>query len=182
MKRILFSAAALMCLTGCSSGGLVHDKAYLRAAAVSEGTETRLTLAFFSEEDETVTVSGGSIDEAVSEAELRVGKPLFTGFAEMVILDENSSGSAEIMEHMLKEWKVSPECIIACSKGGMALLENESAERLSGSVKEAVRQGRSPDSGLVNVLGKLLRDGEAEVAELSGSGADGAATIKKHRS
>jgi hypothetical protein len=165
MKRIFLSGLALLCLTGCSSQGLVHDKAYLRAAAVSSDSGTDLTLAFFTDE-EPVTVDGSDMAEALREAELRLGKEIFTGFTELVILDREDEHDAENMEHMLKDWKVAPECIVAYSGSGASLLKKETPELLGGMVKEAVRQGRAPESGLVNVLGEYLREGSADAADL----------------
>ena len=163
MKYLLLAAAAL-CFTGCSSNGLVHDKNYVRAASVTSGSEVEVTFSFFSEDQPPLTVSAGDLDSALDAAQLSTGKTLFTGFTELLII--NSDTPAELLEYMLDEWTVSPTCKVAYSSSGSELLMDSSAEKLRGSVEEAVRLGTAPDSDIVTVLKELLTDGSAELAAL----------------
>lgn len=163
MRYYALAAAALM-LTGCTSNGLVHDKNYVRAAAVTSGNGAEITLAFFSDDTEPLTVSGESISDALSRAQLRTGREIFTGFAELLIID--GGAPAETLEYMLSEWKLSPSCSVAYSSSGGDVLMAEDAELLRGAVKEAERSGKAPDCGIVTVLKELMTDGSAEVAEL----------------
>ena len=163
MRYYALAAAALM-LTGCTSNGLVHDKNYVRAAAVTSGSGAEITLAFFSDGSEPLTVTGETISDALGKAQLRTGREIFTGFTELLIIDGTSS--AETLEYMLSEWKLSPSCSVAYSGSGSDVLMAENAELLRGAVKEAERSGKAPDCGIVTVLKELMTDGSAEVAEL----------------
>ena len=74
-------------MTGCASSGLVHDKEYLRAVSVRGIAEKEMTFSFFSDETMTVSASGKDIEEALEKAELKAGKPVFTGYTELVIVE-----------------------------------------------------------------------------------------------
>lgn len=168
MRAAGIIAAALLtvsCTTGCASSGLVHDKAYLRAAYISGENGVSLTLAFFSDEVKPVAASGNDIREAFDTAELAAGRRIFTGFADLVILDGDTP--AEMLEYVLEEWKVSPSCLVAVSREGEYLLRHRDPELLHGSVQEAVRQGVVPECDIISVLEDMLSKGKAETAELS---------------
>jgi len=175
MKKMIFAAAAaLICLTGCDSTGLVHDKNYLRAVAVDVGEELSVTLAFFSEQ-ESVAVTGDSMEAVIEEAQLRTGRKIFTGYTELIVF--SGERPAEMLGYMLKEWKISPSCVTAHSDNCGALLKDGSAEMLHGSVQEAARMKKAPASDVLKVLGELLDTGRAEVAELSPLGVTGVSVI-----
>lgn len=162
ISAVLLAAA---CTTGCASSGLVHDKAYLRAACINCDGGVSLTLAFFTDDARPVSASGKDIREALDAAELAAGRRIFTGFADLILLEGDIS--AETVGHVLSEWKVSPSCLVAVSSEGEYLLRHKDPEQLHGSVQEAVRQGVVPECGIIDVLGDLLAEGRAEAAELS---------------
>lgn len=164
---MLFSAA----MTGCS--GHIHDKSYLQAVSVEGKEKTTLTLSFYGE-DSVVIGTGDDTDSAKHDAELKLGKEIFTGYTELVILDNEEN--AERLEYLLNEWRVPPSCIISMGNGS-ELLQNVSADKLIGSVKQAKKQGTAPKCDIITVLSKLLHTESAETAELSESGFDGVKTI-----
>lgn len=170
LPALLIAAAAL---TGCASDGNVSDKRYLRAAVIGSDS---VTMAFFSEADDVVTVSAADPEEARSAAELAGGREIFTGYTELVILD--GSDSAAALRFMLNEWRVSPSCIVVYPEGGGAeLLGTRTAEELEGAVKAAREQELAGRCDIVSVLGGLLCDGSAEVPVLSRDGFAGTRTI-----
>lgn len=153
-------------LASCASDGNVSDKSYLRVAVIGADS---VTMSFFSEEDEVVTVSADSPEEALSAAELRGGKKIFTGYTELVLLD--GCDCTDTLERMLREWKVSPSCIVACPRGnGAEFLAARTAEELEGAVRVAQEQELIGRCDIVTVLGELLGSGSAEVPELSRDG------------
>ena len=162
-------------LTGCASDGNVSDKSYLRAAVIGADS---VTMSFFSEEDEPVTVSVDSPEEARSAAELSGGKKIFTGYTELIVLD--GCDSADTLGFMRNEWKVSPSCIVACPRGsGAELLSTRTAEELEGAVRVAQEQELLGRCDIVTVLGGLLgSDRSAEVPELSRDGYVGKKSIQ----
>ncbi|MBR2283580.1 MAG: hypothetical protein IJ874_04050 [Ruminococcus sp.] len=162
MKKLLFSIILLLPLTGCSSDGLVHDKAYLRAAAVDGNT---YVMSFFAGED-IVTAQADSPEAAVSAAEELIGREIFTGFTELIILDDCPDG-AEVLADMLKKWRVSPSCIAVSGDSG--LLYDTDPEVLEGQVRQAQRHGTAPECGIVYVLSQLLDEkNSALLPELKG--------------
>lgn len=176
LKKMIFltASAAVLTLTGCASSGLVHDKNYLRAVSISGENEKNLTFTFFTGDGDSVSASGKDITLAQKSAEIKSGKPIFTGYTELVILGECSY--CETLEYLLNDWKVSPSCIVAYSENGGELLENADAETLFGSIKQAVEQGKVPECDIITVLGELLSDSDcAEIAEITNMG-----TVRKY--
>ncbi|MCR4795612.1 MULTISPECIES: hypothetical protein [Ruminococcus] len=175
MKRpILFiSALIFMLFTGCASGK-IHQRSYLRAAAVSGERGGELVLAFF-DDDTAVEASGEDTDAAQRAAELKNGKPVFTGYTELIIID--GTDCRERLVHMLTDWKVSPSCmVIYCGNGG-TLLKEWDTEKLIGAAKQAVEQGIAPECDVITVLGKLCIGHTAEIAELYADGTAGSHII-----
>ena len=56
---------------------------------------------------------------------------------------------------MLKEWKVSPSCMVMYSGDPGFTIENTDPSLLEGRLKEAVRQGKAPRCDIVTVLGNM---------------------------
>ena len=166
MKRIIPAALlAAAALTGCREG-TVHDKAYLRAAAVDGD---RVTMSFFSDIGP-VEVSAASPSEAVSAAELCLGREVFTGFTELIILGD--CPPAETLSELFTKWELPSSCITAAGRG--SLLLDTSPELLSGSVRQAQAQGELPDCDIVTVLSGLLgKKKTAQAPELGSGGVSG---------
>lgn len=174
MKRIFFASAATAALiisAGCASGR-IHERSYLRAAAISRSGQ--LTFAFF-DEDERIVSTGENIDAAKSSAELIGGKPVFTGYTELVIVD--GEDTLPLLEHMLEHWKLSPSCTVVYSSSGEELLREYDAEHLIGITEQAVKQGIAPECDIITVLGELYQKGQAEAAELRADGSAGSRVI-----
>ena len=173
LKKMIAALIAACTLTSCTASGRVHDKAYLRAVSICGENEKTLTLTFFSDEKSVVTVTGSSVENALTAAELRTGRRIFTGYTELVILGGTQEFS--VLEDLLSVWKVSPSCMIAY--GGSecgSILHDIPAEQLHGSVENAVKKGISPDCGIVTVLSGLLsKDHKAVIPEISADGAAG---------
>lgn len=178
VKRFLLLSLGIITLTGCSSHGNVNAKAYLRATALDGN---KLTLAFYSEEQEAITVTADNPAEAKKIAELSIGKEIFTGHTELIMLKD--CDNLEVLDFMLHEWKLSPSCMIAQPEyNGRIVLAQANPENLTGSIKIAQKQELAPKCDIITVLGELLDDGEtAEVAELSEKGFCGVAEIKSNK-
>ncbi|WP_295087888.1 hypothetical protein [Ruminococcus sp.] len=148
--------------TGCASGR-IHEKSYLRAVSVTGNSEKSAVFALFGE-DKTVSGIGEDLDQVKSNAELKNGRDLFTGYTELIIVDGKEC--KKLLGHMLYKWKVSPSCnVVYCEKGD-ELLEKYGVEQLIGVSKQAVKKGVSPECNIITVLGELCENGIAKVAEL----------------
>lgn len=179
LKRLMLLCMTAAMLTGCASSGLVHDKDYLRAVYVSGNGMKNMTFSFFSDEGKTVSASGEDMGKALENAELKTGKPLFTGYTELVILGDCEY--REVLEELLNDWKVSPSCTVVCCDNGAELLRRRDAELLSGQIRQAVKQGDVPESDIITVIGELLgRDQCADVPETSLSGVCGVRRIGEY--
>lgn len=153
MKMVLPVFLAATLLTGCSSNGRVNEKAYLRAASLDDD---RITFVFYSEDDETVSVSAESPNDAKKKAEIAVGKEIFTGHTELVIL--NNCDDSTVLEFMLHKWNVSPSCmVVRDEKNGEKLLRERSVDDLIGAVKCAQKQGLAPECSIIDVLSEELK-------------------------
>lgn len=144
---IILGAAAM---SGCSSTGLVHDKLYLQCVGIDGNS---VTMTFFG--DETVTVESEDIPTAKDMAELRTGKPIVTGFTEIIVLGD--CDKTAVLEYMLNEWKVSPSCMAVESGEPREVLTGSECEELRGRIKEAVKKGVMAECGIVEVLERELK-------------------------
>lgn len=161
---LLIICIGMISLTGCEASGLVHDKHYLRAVSITEGTEAELTLVFFTE-NEKVTVSGKDISTAIKNAEILTGKKIFTGYTELAILGD--CNYEDTLELLLNDWKVSPSCIVTHSNDGEGVLSERSVETIIGAVKNAQKQKKTPDCGIISVISDVLDEKiTAEIPEL----------------
>lgn len=173
IKRIvlaLLTAFAVSALVGCESDGRVHDKNYLRAVSVSGSGEKSVTFTFFTKDGKYLTVSGRDISEAKNLAEIKTGRKIFTGYTELILTD--GGNTTETLEFMLHKWKVSPSCIVAyAGESAEKIFSGNTVERLSGSVRMAVKQGKSPECDIITVLAELLgSEKKAEIAEITAEG------------
>lgn len=175
MRKIIaaLSVMAVLTLAGCSGGNLQH-RAYIRAAAVENG---RVAFAFF-DDTEPVTVDTNSLAEALKEAELRCGMDIFTGYTELIVLGD--CPGEQVLSGMLTDWRVSPECIVAGSRGSACdLLTGGSAELIEDSAKQAAKLGKSPNSGIITVLSGLLSEENSAILPLADNhGVCGELTIR----
>lgn len=164
MKKMIL---AVMCifLTGCSTGIDVNEMAYVRAAAI-EGDN--VTFSFYLDE-QVVSVSADSMESAESAAELTLGKKIFTGHTELVILNE--CDKREMLEYMLSEWKVPPSCRVAHGENAGEVLENRKAEEIVGVLETAEEKGLTKKCDIVTVLGRFLNNKNGELPMLTAEGA-----------
>lgn len=146
---LVLSLAAMGLFTGCTSTGQVHDKSYVRCVGVSGD---RLTLAFFSG-DEIITSEGSDIGAAMDEAVLTAGRPVVTGFTELIILGDCDRKA--VLGYMLKEWKVSPSCMVIYSEEPENTMKETLPSVLEGRLKEAIKQGKARKCDIVTVLGGM---------------------------
>lgn len=175
MKKpiLLLPALLLVFLTGCASGK-IHERCYLRAVAVSGENGRDLALAFF-DDDTVAEASGEDMCDALKTAAFKTGKPVFTGYTELIITD--GSESRERLVQILNDWKVSPSCLVVYCGNGRELLKERDTEKLIGAAKQAVEQGNAPDCDIITVLGKLCIGHTAEIAELYPDGTAGSHII-----
>lgn len=154
LTALIFSA---MLLTGCSSRGNVNEKAYLRAAAVDGDS---ITFVFFNTDEGAVTVPLSDPEKAKPAAELAIGKEIFTGHTEIVLLGD--CDREDVLKHILKQWRVSPSCMAAESKGdGGLILKARNPEQLTGIIEQAQKKELAPPCDIITVLSRIL-DGEPE--------------------
>ncbi len=177
LALLFLTIMTAFCFCGCESNGRVHDKNYLRAVSVSGKDEKTVTFTFFSKDGRYITTSGKDITSAKKLAEIQTGRKIFTGYTEMILIDDLNG--IDTLEFMLHKWKVSPSCIVAyAGEDSEEIFGNSTIERLSGSVHNAVKQGKAPECDIITVLSELLSDEKtAEIAEITSDGATAVHTI-----
>lgn len=166
-------------LTGCAASEQVYDKNYVRAVAVAGESGKAAVFAFYDESAEPYAAIGDDLPSVQSEAELGLGKSIFTGHTELIVLGE--CDYAETLEFMLNEWKVSPSCLVVYGGPYSAYaLKNFDAETLADSVRHANEQGKAPECDIVTVLSGLLSsERSAEVVCIGENGVDGTSVISE---
>lgn len=172
-KLMIIISFGIFTMTGCAATGLVHDKHYLRSVSITKGEEIELAMTFFTGDEKAVIARGRDISEAMKNAELLTGKPVFTGYTELVVLDGGDYG--DTLELLLNDWKVSPSCIVTHSESGSITIAEGDSEMLTGSVKQAQEQGKAPKCDIITVIGNLLdkEKNSAQIAELTENGVVG---------
>ncbi len=163
MKKIIL---AVMCifLTGCSTGTDVNEMAYVRAVAVDSGN---VTFAFYLDE-QILSVSADSMDKAKSAVELSLGKKIFTGHTELVILGE--CDEREVLDYLLSQWKVPPACKAAKSENGGEILNSRKAEDIVGILEMAEEKNATGKCDIVTVLGQILNGKNEDLPLLTEEG------------
>ncbi|MBE6862075.1 MAG: hypothetical protein E7497_04130 [Ruminococcus sp.] len=171
--RLFAAAVGAILLTGCKSSDRVHDKNYVRALALS-GHEGKIAVFdFYDEESKPYASAGEDFDALREKAELELGKTLFTGHTELIVLGDCDFTAS--LEFLLNEWKVSPSCLVVYSdEKEWYNIEEGKTDVLADSVRNAVKQGKSPECDIVTVLSGLLsEEGFAEVPFADSDGIDG---------
>lgn len=152
MRKAIIAAVSAIFLTGCSSGNISSRK-YIRAVSVEKG---KTSIAFYGEEADKFT-SSDSPDSVCMAAEIGLGKSIFTGHTELIVLGD--CDYRENLEYLLTEWKVSPSCIVAYGRDNASYILRESdPEQLAESIRYAAEQGKVPESGIVDVLSGLMSE------------------------
>ena len=146
---IALTLLAMGIFTGCTSTGQVSDKSYVRCVGTDGKT---VTLSFFSDE-RIITAEGEDISSALAAAKIKAGRPVVTGFTELIIL--GNCNRKAVLEDMLKKWKVSPSCMVMYSGDPVSVINNTDPSLLEGRLKEAVRQGKAPVCDIITVLGNM---------------------------
>lgn len=136
---MLAAATALVLLTGCRSGR-VQDRMYLRAVKIDL---YGCGFSFFSEDDEVLEVSGGSVAEAVRSAETILGKEIFTGHTELAVIGDGCDRD-ELLSMLFSEWRVSPSCIVLYGDESIS-----DPEETVGSVRLRTERGELPCLDLI---------------------------------
>lgn len=163
---VLAMVISFMFMCGCSGTEQPHSRKYARAVTISGSERITATFSFFDEEEKLCTAQGNTLEEVKAKAELELGKSLFTGHTEMIILGDGCDYDYTL-EYLFNEWKVSPSCVVAYGgKESKKALESNGAEILTDSVKRAIKQKKAPECDIVTVLGDLL--GEEKTAHIAG--------------
>lgn len=156
MKKLIPVIIGVLMLTGCSSRKNVNEKAYLRAAS-ADGR--KMTFVFYSTEDIPLTVTADDPEKAISEAELSLGREIFTGHTELILL--RNCDKQAVLEYVLRKWKVSPTCMVAETETPCEeILNNKTPGQITGEIKVAQEKGIAEKCDIITVLGELLRSGE----------------------
>lgn len=148
MKYIILILSILI-LTAAESDD-IRETSYVRGISISGHN---CTIDFFDEDTEPVTVNAEKMSDIPELAELQTGTKIFTGYTELVIL--NNCDYSEILESALNDFKVSPNCIVA---EGKTDFRNESSEFLISQINRIVEQKILPECDLITVLGNLLNN------------------------
>ena len=80
-----------------------------------------------------------------------------------------------VMESLLKDWKVSPNCMTVSGKGDFS---DADPEKLEGEIRLAIKQEKVPECDIITVLSQLLTEKTAYTAYLTQEGCQSTATLR----
>lgn len=177
LSAVIVSMALIIC-TGCNDAGHVHSKYYVRAIALSGTEDKSVVFDFYNEKAEPYYQRGDSFENIKKDSETELGKEIFTGHTELILLSDCDYASQ--LEYLLTEWKVSPSCVVVYADGGLRRITEElDAERLASSVRKAEENGDIPKCDIVTVLSGLLSgNSTAVIAKADKNGLSGSIEIK----
>jgi hypothetical protein len=126
----------------------VQDKKYVRTISVSNsGT----VISFYDEDTEPLFLNVSEPSEIKYNAEQKLGKTLFTGHTELIIMGTDGDYT-DFLTYMLNEWRVPPSCMAVYSDDSDGI----DTELLINSIMRKVKYGESPECDIVTVLSELL--------------------------
>ena len=163
MKRIILSVlfAAALLLTGCSMGIEVNDRAFVQLMGIERENEIYyVSMQVYKSESgtpepdvskaNTITAKGegATIHEAISAAELTLGKKAFLGHIKMLVVGNGIKNPADELSLFL-DGSVSPSCPVAYSENPAAVIEtlleegSFSAEQILALADSSAAQGKT---------------------------------------
>ncbi len=167
-KKFAAALAAVLTLTlsGCSSSGEeVNKRTFVQIMGLEKQADYyNVSLQFYKPESsdgnpdiskansDSVTGRGTTITEALTDAELKTGKSVFTGHTKLLVLGDglgDPSDELSVLYGNSAYGNVSPSCPVAYSKVPSAITETFmteglfSADRLIGKMESAVNNGRA---------------------------------------
>lgn len=168
----MFFMCIALTLSGCFGGLEVNDRAFVQLMGIEHTDEVYIvSLQIYKSESGTpdpdvskansVTVngSGATIQAALSDAEISLGKKLFLGHIKMLIIGSGIENPADELSLFL-DGSVSPSCPVAYSDNPQAaaetLLEDGtfSAEQLLKLMETSASQGRTLYTSVADIASK----------------------------
>lgn len=163
MKRIILSVlfAATLLLTGCSMGIEVNDRAFVQLMGIERENEIYyVSMQVYKSESgtpdpdvskaNTITAKGegATIHEAISAAELTLGKKAFLGHIKMLVVGNGVKNPADELSLFL-DGSVSPSCPVAYANDPATVIEtlpeegSFSAEQILALADSSASQGKT---------------------------------------
>lgn len=163
MKLKFFAVTALvtLLLTGCSMGIEVNDRAFVQLMGIEREDEIYfVSMQVYKSESgspepdvskaNTITAKGEgtTIHEAISDAELTLGKKVFLGHIKMLVIGNGVKNPADELSLFL-DGSVSPSCPVAYSENPAAVIEvlpeegSFSAEQILALADSSAAQGKT---------------------------------------
>ena len=163
MKRIILSVlfAATLLLTGCSMGIEVNDRAFVQLMGIEREDEIYfVSMQVYKSESgtpepdvskaNTITAKGegATIHEAISAAELTLGKKAFLGHIKMLVVGNGIKNPADELSLFL-DGSVSPSCPVAYADDPATVIEtlpeegSFSAEQILALADSSAAQGKT---------------------------------------
>ncbi len=161
LKFLAVTALVTLLLTGCSMGIEVNDRAFVQLMGIEREDEIYyVSMQVYKSESgtpepdvskaNTITAKGEgtTIHEAISAAELTLGKKTFLGHIKMLVIGNGVKNPADELSLFL-DGSVSPSCPVAYSEDPDAIIEtlpeegSFSAEQILALADSAASQGKT---------------------------------------
>lgn len=161
LKILLCTVFAAMLMTGCSMGIEVNERAFVQMMGIEREKEIYyVSMQVYKSESgsseadvskaNTITASGKgkTIQAAISDAELTLGKKAFLGHIKLLVIGKGVKNPADELSLFL-DGSVSPSCPVAYSENPSAVIEtlleedSFSAEHILALADSAASQGQT---------------------------------------
>lgn len=153
-KRFLvlpvFLTGALL-LSGCGATQ-VRDRAYVQGIELSRIAEPTVHLHDFSAESAVSSGTGSTLETALEQAAIPLGKALFLGHLELIAYHEAAFSGT--LDSLMTQYRLSPSCHVLLLPAG-TVLDDTDTSQLGEQLRRAEENGVLPETNLFGILREM---------------------------
>ena len=146
----VFLTGALL-LTGCGATQ-VRDRAYVQGMELSRIAEPTVHLHDFSAESAVSSGTGSTLETALEQAAIPLGKELFLGHLELIAYHEAAFSGT--LDSLMTQYRLSPSCHVLLLPAG-TVLDDTDTSQLGEQLRRAEENGVLPETNLFGILREM---------------------------
>lgn len=145
---LLLSCILLFLCTGCAAVQ-VRDRAYLQALELTDPEQPTVQLHDFQTAGALAAATGSTVEQAIENAAVPIGKELFLRHLELIAYSEPEFGSQ--LNQLMEQYRLSPSCKVLGLSEEMTLADTDTTH-LTEQLDRAEKSGFLPETDLFTIL------------------------------